>query len=152
MRIVRYSYPNFRQPALSAGFSRAPWTSLETEIDRLFDTALGNFAGNDAGSARFPVNVYEDEGHTYVRAELPGVNREEVNVEIVDGYLNIAATRKTPASEGKPEESVSLRRSLELPEQVQADQISAAYENGVLTVTLPKREDTKPRKISVSVK
>ena len=151
MRIVRYSYPNFRRPALSPNFSAAPWSRLETEIDRLFETALGDFTGSPA-SGRFPVDIYEGEGRTFVRAELPGINKEDVNVEVVDGRLNIAATRKTPASDGKPEEAFSLSRSLELPEQVQADQISAAYENGVLTVTLPKREEAKPRKISVSVK
>lgn len=152
MRIVRYSYPNFRQPAINSGFSRAPWSRLETEFDRMFETALGDLAGSEIGSGHFPVDVYEGEGQTYVRAELPGVNREDVNVEVVDGRLNIAATRKTSAGEGQAESDLSLSRSLELPEQVQTDRISAAYENGILTVTLPKREDTKPRKISVNVK
>jgi HSP20 family protein len=153
MRIVRYSYPNSRLPALGSSFSRAPWSGLETEIDRLFESALGSFTGVPTSATRFPVDLFEDKDRTYVRAELPGVIREDVNVEIVDGYLTISATRKTPAQgEGQPEQSFSLSRSLELPEEVQADQISAAYENGILTVTLPKREETKPRKISVNVK
>jgi HSP20 family protein len=152
MRIVRYSYPNSRRPVLSSAFSRAPWAGLETEIDRLFETALGDFSGTQSDAARFPVDLFEDKERTYVRAELPGVSREDVNVEIVDGYLNITATRKTPAGNDQAEQSFSLSRSLELPEEVQADQISAAYENGILTVTLPKREEAKPRKISVTVK
>ena len=152
MRIVRYSYPNSRRSAVASAFPRAPWSGLETEIDRLFENALGDFAGAPPGTSRFPVDLFEDKDHTYVRAELPGVNREDVNVEVVDGYLTITANRKTPAADGGAEESFSLSRSLELPEKVQADQISAAYENGVLTVTLPKREEAKPRKISVSVK
>lgn len=154
MRIVRYSYPNFRRPAFSSGpaFSIAPWAGLETELGRLFETTRGDFAGAQNNSTRFPVDVFQDKDRTYVRAELPGVSREDINVEVVDGQLTLTATRKTPASEGKAEESFSLNRSLDLPEEVQADLISAAYENGILTVTLPKREAAKPRKISISVK
>jgi HSP20 family protein len=152
MRIVRYSYPNSRQLALGSRFSRSPWSGLETEIDRLFETALGDFSG-PAQSSRFPVDLFEDKDRTYVRAELPGVSREDVNVEVVDGYLTITATRKTPAAnQGESEQTFSLSRSLELPDEVQADQITAAYENGILTVTLPKREETKPKKITVNVK
>lgn len=153
MRIVRYSYPNSRLPALGSSFSRAPWSGLETEIDRLFESALGNFSGAQTNATRFPVDLFEDKDHTYVRAELPGINREDVNVEIVDGYLTISATRRISGEgEGNSDQSFSLNRSLELPEEVQADQVSAAYENGILTVTLPKREEAKPRKISVNVK
>lgn len=152
MRIVRYSYPNTRHQTFGPGFTRAPWSGLETEIDRLFETALGEFAGSATDSTRFPVDLFEDKERTYVRAELPGVNREDVNVEVVDGYLNISATRKTAGGESGAEESFSLSRSLQLPDEVQADQITAAYENGILTVTLPKREEAKPRKITVNVK
>jgi HSP20 family protein len=152
MRIIRYSYPNSRRSAVAPAFSRAPWSGLETEIDRLFETALGDFA-DPASSTRFPVDLYQDKDHTYVRAELPGVSREDVNVEIVDGYLTITANRKSATEKDRqPESTLSLTRSLELPDQVQTDQISANYENGVLTVTLPKREEAKPKKISVSVK
>ena len=79
------------------------------------------------------------------------MNREDINVEALDGTLTITAARKTPATEGQAEQSFSFSRSVTLPEQVQADQIVAAYENGVLTVTLPKREEAKPKKISVAV-
>ncbi len=150
MRLVRYTYPSFRTlvPAQS-GFQRSPWSGLETEIDRLFETALGGFAPT---STRFPVDLYEDEANTYVRAELPGVNREDISVEVVDGYLTLAATRKVPAAEGQPEQTFSFNRSVNVTDQVQADKIAATYENGVLTVTLPKREEAKPRKITVAVK
>lgn len=152
MRIVRYTYPNFRRPALSPGFSQAPWSDFSHQIDRLFETALGDFAGSETPSSRFPVDVFEDKERTYVRAELPGVNREDINVEIADGSLLVSATRKTASAEGQAAESVSFQRSLELPEDVQADQIAATYENGILTVTLPKREEAKPRKIAINVK
>jgi HSP20 family protein len=152
MRLVRYTYPNYRSlsPAFS-GAARSPWSGLETEIDRLFESALGDFAGA-AQPNRFPVDLYEDKDNTYVRAELPGVNRSDINVEVVDGYLTITAARKTSGAENKAEESFSFSRSVALNDAVQADQVSAAYENGVLTVTLPKREEAKPKKITVAVK
>jgi HSP20 family protein len=151
MRFVRYTYPNFRRPVTAASrFSQTAWNGLEGEIDRLFSTALNEFGGTS--STRFPVDLYEDKDNTYIRAELPGVAREDINVEAADGYLTIAATRKTPATEGQPEQSTALSRSLQLSDDVAADQIAAAYENGVLTVTLPKREETKPKKVTVAVK
>lgn len=152
MTLVRYTYPSFRTLAPTAGGSpRSPWAGLESEIDRLFETALGDFGGASP-AARFPVDLYEDKDNTYVRAELPGVNRADINVEMVDDYLTIAATRKAPTADGKGEDSFSFSRSVSIAEEVQADKVSAAYENGVLTVTLPKREEAKPKKISVAVK
>lgn len=151
MRIVRYTYPNTRSfaPALSA-FTRTPWSGLETHIERLFENALSDFAGAPSAD-RFPVDLYEDKDNTYVRADLPGVKREDIHVELVDGYLTIAATRKVPAADGKTEQSFSFSRSVSVANDVHTDQVVAAYENGVLTVTLPKREEAKPKKISVAV-
>ena len=142
-RIIRYTYPRSTNliPALAA---RSPWGALESEMDRLFESALGDFAA-PAFAPRFPVDLYEDKDNTYVRAELPGVAREAINVEMVDGYLNLSATRK------QGEETFSLNRSVSIPEAVQADKVTATYENGVLTVTLPKQEQAKPRKIAISV-
>jgi len=80
---------------------------------------------------------------------LPGVSRENISVETVDDTLTISASRK--AKEGEATEAVSLSRSVNIPESVQSDKVTASYENGVLTVTLPKKEEAKPRKVSVSV-
>lgn len=142
-RIIRYTYPR-SAGQLSTLSNRSPWNGFETDIDRLFESALADFAG-PASAPRFPVDLYEDKDNTYVRAELPGVNRDAINVEMVDGYLNISASRK------QGDESFSLNRSVSIPEAVQADKVSATYENGVLTVTLPKQEQAKPRKIAINV-
>jgi HSP20 family protein len=148
MNIVRYSYPSYRSlVAVPGRFSRSPWAGLETEIDRLFTASLPVASGTG-----FPVDLYEDPKQAYVRAELPGVNRDDIQVEMTDGALTITAVRKTPATEGQAEQSVSFSRSLTVPAEVSADQVSAAYENGVLTVTLPKREEAQPKKITVAVK
>lgn len=150
MRLVRYTYPSFNTvtPAFD-GFRRSPWSGLESDIDRLFETALTDFGS--ASSTRFPVDLYEDKDSTYVRAELPGVNRGDISVEMADGILTIAAARKTASADGTPEDSFSFSRAVSIADEVQADKVTAAYENGVLTVTLPKREEAKPKKISVAV-
>jgi HSP20 family protein len=124
---------------------------LESEIDRLFETALGSFA-DPASSTRFPVDLYEDNDNTYVRAELPGINRSDINVEMVEDYLTISGARKSTEKENSQgEQSFSFSRSVTIPEHVQADKVSASYENGVLTVTLPKREEAKPKKVQVAI-
>lgn len=150
MRIVRYIYPNVRNftPAYGS-FQRSPWSGLETEIDRLFESAVGVVSAPAAN--RFPIDLFEDKDNVYVRAELPGVSRADIGVEFTDGYLTINAARKTPAAKGQAEQSFALARSVHIPEEVQADKVSAALEQGVLTVTLSKREEIKPRKITVAV-
>ena len=156
MRLVQYTYPAYRSFAPAAGiFARSPWSTLESEIDRLLSY------NSPADSARFPVDLFDDKANTYVRAELPGVDRADINVEVTDGFLTITATRKpvtptaasteTPATDAPPA-TVTLKRSVRLSDEVQADRIGAAYENGVLTITLPKSEPAQPKKITVAVK
>jgi HSP20 family protein len=146
MRLIRYTTPSTR--AYYPAFARSPWAGLEDQMDRLFEAALGETAS--LNSAGFPVDLYEDAAATYVRAELPGVNRADIGVELVEGTLQITAKRTRKV--GDREETEEFSRALTVPEgAAQADKVSAAYENGVLTVTLPKREEAKPRKISVAV-
>jgi HSP20 family protein len=152
MRLVRYTYPNYRSLAPSlGGLARSPWSGLENEIDRLFETALHNFGGSMAPD-HFPVDLFEDKDNTYVRAELPGLNRDDINVEMAEGFLTISATRKNAANDANGEEAYSFSRSVRINDEVDAGKVAAAYENGVLTVTLPKREEAKPKKITVAVK
>lgn len=146
MRLVRYAYPNQRTLAPLGGFSN-PWSGLEGEIDRLFESVLGDYTAPAAD--RFPVDLYEDKENLYVRAELPGISREDINVEMIEDYLTITAARKT--KEDDQEQSLSFSRSVTVPESVQSDKVAAQYQDGVLTVTLPKKEEAKPRKIAVSV-
>lgn len=140
-RIVRYAHP--RATLFRGSAFQNPWTGLESEIDRLFETALADVA--TPAAPRFPVDLYEDKDNTYVRAELPGVKREDIAVEMIEDYLTINATRK----EG--EQSFNFSRSISIPESVQTDKVSAALEHGVLIVTLPKQEQAKPRKIAINV-
>jgi HSP20 family protein len=147
MRFIHYTPSNGRSASPAVGLGeRAPRQGLENELDWLFGTALTGFAGSARGG-QFPVDLYEDKDNTYVRAELPGVIRDAISVEIVDGSLSIQASRKAKSGEG----TVSFSRLVSIPDEVQTDKVAASYENGVLTVTLPRREEAKPKKINVSV-
>ena len=142
MRYIQFTQPFGRALAPIARFSgRFGDVGLENEIDHL----LGTFAN----AAQFPVDLYQDKDNSYVRAELPGANRDSINVKIIDGSLSIKASRQQKP--GDAGEAVTVSRLVSIPDQVQADKVSATYENGVLTVTLPRQEESKPRKISVSV-
>lgn len=146
MRIIRYTSPVAR--CFHPAFARSPWAGLETQMDRLFEAALRETSGERTES--FPVDLYEDGQATYLRAELPGVNRADIGVELSDGTLRLTAKRAR--QDGERESVSALSRAILLPDgAVQADQVRATYEHGVLTVTLPKREESKSRKISVAV-
>ncbi len=153
MRIVRYAYPSHRNASASVFGGRSPWNGLESEIDRLFNAALGDFV-RPTSRDRFPVDLYEDETNAYVRAELPGFKRDAIAVEVVDGTLTLTATRDGETQAGAGESApatTKINRSIALPETVRADGVTAAYADGVLTVTLPKKAEAKPRKITVAV-
>jgi HSP20 family protein len=78
---------------------------------------------------------------------LPGFRKEDLAIDLADGVLTITGTQKT---EGQPD--VNVTRSVALPENIDVEKITAAYENGVLTVTLPKREEAKPRQVAIEIK
>ena len=147
MRITHYSYPVSRvSGAISTPFFRSPWSSLESEFSRLFDGAP--FEGGTV--RRFPIDLYEDAQNAFVRAELPGVARDQISVEVHEGVLSIQAKRSS--KQGETESVASYSRSVSLPDGIDADKVSAAYENGILTVTLPKKESVQPKKVTIAIK
>ncbi len=134
--LIRYNQP------LATSAYRSPWTGFDREINSLFASALTEL-GSDA-TRSIPVSVHEDQENLQVSAELPGVNRGDINIELLDDTLSLTASRK------QGEQTVSFERSFSLPYAVQADKVVAAYENGILRLTLPKAEAAKPRKIAVN--
>jgi HSP20 family protein len=133
-------------------------------MDRLFDAAFpaltslqrNGFLGDFQNE--FPVDLYQGKDAFTVRAELPGFRKEDISVEVADGVLTVAAHQKTDAKSDDNKEAATatherrVSRAISVPENVDASKINAAYENGVLTVTLPKREEVKPKQIAVEVK
>jgi len=108
---------------------------------------LGEFLPG-AVSGRLATDVYEDKDNYYARFELPGVKKEDVKVEVQDRLLTVSAERRE--KDGEKESSYSLSRSVSVPENVKGDAIVAKLEDGILTVTLPKLEERKPKLIEVN--
>jgi HSP20 family protein len=133
-------------------------------LHREFDGMLGRFLGGETNGgnggavtrwAPYAVDVREDADHIYVDAELPGFRKEDVDVTLENQTLTIAAERR---GETKQEGEYLLNerryqrflRSFTLPPTVDERKVDAKLAEGVLHITLNKREETKPRKISVS--
>jgi HSP20 family protein len=128
---------------------------IQQQMDSLFQSV--------AGRERYPrrvgvyplVNLSEDQDHIYVRAELPGVNPEDLDITIEEQHLVIRGERKIPTEEKnvnyhrRERESGFFRRVLRLPSQVDPNKVEAACKDGVLTITLAKPEEVKPRQITV---
>jgi HSP20 family protein len=128
---------------------------LHNEMNRLFGR-YANGARELAGGYP-PLNVWEDEGHLYVEAELPGFELDDLEMFVTgENQLSMKGERKRPEMENgtwhRQERGYgSFSRIMDLPTTVDADKVSAGFKNGVLTVTLPKMEAAKPKKIQVKV-
>ena len=144
-------------------------TIRSSSAQREFDTLLNRFFGgreSDGGgstSRRTRVDVREDADHIYVEAELPGFKKDEVDITLENQTLTIAAERsertqrRRTAAEGRAcccTSGVTRRflRSFTLPPTVDEQSVNAKLTDGVLTITLNKREETKPRKVQVERK
>ena len=129
---------------------------------REFDSMLNRFFGGrgmetEGGLAPYAVDVREDADHIYVEAELPGYSKDDVDITLEHQTLTITAERKDEHQEdGKKGELLlherrysRFQRSFTLPPTVDESKCDAKLSDGVLTITLDKREESKPRKISV---
>jgi HSP20 family protein len=141
--------------------------NLRDEMDNFLNLALGRLAGVNAENGRgaqllegwFPaVDVYEDKDSLQVKAELAGLKKEDIEISLHDGYLTLSGERKHEQKQDSGEVHRSerwvgrFRRTISLPCRVEADKIKATYNEGVLTVTLPKAEEAKPKQIPITVK
>ena len=139
-------------PTWSTGFRELD--EARRDMERLFDS-LTDFTGVRSAGVFPAINVSEDAESVYVRAELPGIKTDDLDITMESDTLTIAGERK-PVTE---EESVSyhrrerewgaFRRSFSLPTRVDSDKVAARYLNGILTITLPKSADSRPKQISV---
>jgi len=149
----------WQRPELStwAGFGRL--TDLRDEIDRLFEAPLAELARTSQLLSGWTpaLDLYEDKDNLFVKMELPGMKREDIEVSLHEGSLSISGERK---SEQKHEDAEVYRaerffgrfqRTVALPTPVAADKVKAEYKDGILSITLPKTEEAKPKHINVNV-
>ena len=137
--------------------------SLQSEMNRLFNTFFDTpttTGGNGGGAARRWVpsmDLVETDEHFVLRADLPGLTEADVSIELEDNVLTVAGERKAEHEEKQEgfyrmERSFGqFRRSLTLPEGVDADKIAATFDKGVLEVRIPKPEERKPRRVAIQV-
>ena len=134
--------------------------TIQTEMNRLFNTFFDAPApGNGPSVSRrwLPaMDLVEDGGEYVLRADLPGLSEKDVNIELEDNVLTISGERKSEHEERKEgyhrveRASGSFSRSLTLPEGVDPEGVRASFERGVLEVRIPKPEQRKPRKVTIS--
>jgi len=130
-------------------------TNIRDEINRLFESPLENGSSGAFNAWAPALDVYEDNENIIVRAELPGMKKEGIDISLHDNVITVSGERK---SEKKYEGGKASReerffgrftRSIGLPKQVNANGVKASYKDGLLTVTLPKAEEAKPRQIQI---
>jgi len=134
----------------------APAFSLRREIDRLFDDAFGAGGVHGGTSAWAPaVDVREDDKSLTFEFELPGLRPEQVEITADNGVLTVRGEKQSQRSGNEGRHHIvertygSFSRSFQLPQGMDDEKIEAQFENGVLTVTVPKTALPQPRKIAI---
>jgi HSP20 family protein len=133
--------------------------TLREAMDRLFDDAFTRpLSIRDGWSSMPAIDMYQTDDEIVVKAVLPGMKADEVQINITGDRLTLKGEMKR--DEEKKDKAWQIRehrygqfeRSVPLPTQVTADRAKAEFENGILTITLPKAEEVKPKTITVSAK
>ena len=154
MSLIRY-----QSPEITSWPTFGRLSNLRDELDTLFELPLWSNFGRQTQlfSGWTPaLDLYQNNDNVIALIELPGMRKEDIEISLHDAMLTIAGERKmeTPGGE-KAERSEryigKFRRSITLPTRVDANKVSATHKDGILTVTLPKAEEAKPKQIQVNV-
>ncbi len=155
MSLIRYQTPEFN--------SWSPYSQLSTlrdEMNRLFDFSLPGSTGREdrlLGVWSPALDVFQDKDHLFVTCELPGMKKEDISISLHENTLTVSGERK---QEREVKEGDSYRserffgrfhRSVTLPVPVTAANVTAQYKEGILTVSLAKAEEARPKQIEVQV-
>lgn len=135
-------------------FEDFPFSSL-----RLFEDTLNRFFDQPSSARPWSpsVDIAENENELTLTADLPGVKMDDLDIKIEEGVLTLSGSRKFENEEKKgnyhriERAYGSFHRAFSLPDTIDADKVQARFDNGVLKVTLPKKEVAKPRSIKVQV-
>ena len=148
VRRVWPSRPTFENPL-------SDLDSVRREMLRLFDAVAGDTSG-DVGAGLFPpMNITQDDDNFYLRAEVPGIRPNELSISAVRNRVSLAGKREIQREHErvsyhrKERAEGSFNRTVTLPTEVDAERVEARYGDGILTLTLPKAEEAKPRQIAV---
>ena len=130
--------------------------TIQTDINRVFDAFFGGQTANGV-TRRWvpPMDLAETDDHLVLKADLPGLDADDVEIEVKDGVLTVSGERKTEhesSSNGyhRVERSYGrFSRSLSLPQGVDAGQVQAEFDKGVLEVRIPKPAERKPHRVQI---
>ena len=147
----------WQKPVLSNWNNFGRWSDLRDEIDRLFEVPLADLARTSRLLSGWTpaLDVHEDKDQFVAKVEVPGMKKEDIDISLHDGSLSISGERKTDerfanADVYRAERFVGrFQRTIALPAPVAAEKVRAEYKDGVLTITLPKTEEAKPKRIDV---
>ena len=127
---------------------------MRQQLDRLFEDAAT--PQQAVGAGVFPlINLTEDKNRYFIRAELPGVKGDDIDIQVTANNLSISGERKIAAEEEgarfhrREREAGSFSRMIGLPGDINPDKVNAKLENGILTVEVSKAEAAKPKQITV---
>lgn len=131
---------------------------LRNKMDRMFgdfNRSLDYGSGLHLRSGSPRTNLYEGKDNFEIRAEVPGVEKSDLNVKIQGNYLEISGTRKAQVPEGyqvhrTERGETTFSRSFTLPDDVDAEKVAATLKDGILYLTLPKSETAKPKQITIA--
>jgi len=154
MNLIRY-----QEPELATWSPLNRLSSLREEMNRLLDGSLAGFSGSAGlfGGWNPTVDVFQDKDSVLIKAELPGMKKEDIDITFQEGTLTICGERKqeSEVKEGEVYRSERLfgkfHRTVSMPTKVDAEKIKASYKDGILSVQLPKAAEAKAKQIDVSV-
>lgn len=136
--------------------------SLQERMNRLFQESLSRSRGQEedvatGGAWSPPVDIYEGADSVVLRADLPGLSQDEIDVRIENGQLRLRGTRMLPDGVGREDYHRIERpfgafvRVFALPNSVDVTRVKAEFKSGVLEVTIPKRQESQPRPVKIHV-
>lgn len=149
----------FPSSLLNRNLSSHPLFSMQRELSRLFDDVVGTDQGEISTKGFAPrIDVIENEKAYLLSAELPGVEEKDIHLAVKDGLLTISAEKKSHIEKSENGKHYSERvygkfeRSLSLGENTNEEGIEANFKNGVLNVTIPKKEKIVPAEKKIEIK
>ena len=132
--------------------------TLREAMNQIFDDSFTRPFGMSASSAMPAIDLYQDNDNVVVKAVLPGIKPDDVQISVTADVLTLKGEfsqeneRKDVTYHIREQRSGSFERAIRLPTDVQTDKAKAEFENGLLTITLPKAEAVKPKTISIKTR